>query len=186
MRDLVGVLRGAPLGHGLRLAVPVGAAEFVAPALRHDTAAPFPNTNEFLEGGKTANPAFGSADEIPEGLWCRFPPTSRASEYGMSGPLEVAIYEAIREHGLAVTDHAGSCEFFMCDPRSEASIYSDTTASPLAETTNERLSEYIATLIPAGRRDPTLPKFEEELSGTSSVLAAMPWRTLEQLAPRES
>jgi hypothetical protein len=182
-RDLVRALRGEALGHALRLAVPVRRNEYVAPAVRNDYGE---NGFEFQKDGVTPNPAFGAVDAVPEGLWCAFPSASRASEHGITTPLAAAMYEAMREHGVVVTDGAGTCEFYVCDPRALGSAYADTIVNPLAETTNKKLEEYIGHLIPASWRDATLPKFEEELSGTSSVLAGMPWRELEQLEPRSS
>jgi hypothetical protein len=184
--DMVSVLRGKPIGHAIGIAVGVTLSPtFVAPATRADTKGKS-NTYEFLEDGVTKNPAFGLVDAVPEGLWCRFPPASRASEYGISTSLAKAMYEAIREYGLFVRDGSGNSQFFINDPRSLGSIYSDTLIDPFAETTNEGVYKYIEELMPTGWRDPTLEVFTEQFAGNKNLLNQFPWRTLEQLEPRSS
>lgn len=184
MTDLVRVLRGGTIGHALRVAIPVEADEAILPALGHDSAAPISNPHEFLEDGKTANPAFGLVDAVPIGLRCAFHADSRASDYGIkeSERLATGFYEGIRENGLIVQDHsANSCEFYLCDGRSLFSPYSDVgKLNPFANTTNAGIQSYIGKYAPAGSTDPTLPVFTESLYGLSSVLRKIPWRELEQ------
>ncbi len=180
--DLVRVQRGEGLGHALACAVPVRLNEHLAPAVRNDTGE---NKHKFMADGKTANPAYGMVDGVPEGLWMRFPPASRASEYAMTGKLEVAIYEAIREHGLVVRDGGGLVTFYLHDPRTLESPYRETPVNALAECTSiEGVAAYVK--ASAGMTDPTLPTFDEILHGAGSVFDRMPWRSLEQLAARES
>jgi hypothetical protein len=190
-RDLVNVLRGGKIGHALSVVAIVTADTPLAPlppATSNDTRE---NLSE-AQKPKAENPAYGAVDAVPEGLWCRFPPASRASEFGMSGePLATAIYEAIREHGLVVRDGGPNMAFIINDPRTLGTPYSDTPVNPFAGAvslhggnTAAQIEEYVNAFVPSGWTDPTLPVLSEELHGTSSVLSKMPWRTLEQLKPR--
>jgi hypothetical protein len=186
--ELVRVLRGGKIGHALKIAIPVVANEHVAPAVSNDGSGPYENTHQFLADGVTSNPAFGAADAIPEGSWFRFPATSRASEYGITQLLAVAIYEAIREHGIVVTDRAGNPSLRLCDPRTLFTPYCDTGVNPMNG--SAQFSAYVDEGSTEAARngwiDPTLPVFEGELNGASGVLSVMPWRTLELLEPRSS
>lgn len=185
MSDLVNVLRGKPIGHAIGIAVAVTLSpEFVPPATRADTKGKS-NATQFLEDGITPNPAFGLVDAVPEGLRCRFPPASRASEFGISPPLAKAIYEAIREYGIFVRDGAGNSEFYLNDPRSLYSPYSDTLIDPFAHTTNEGVQKYLEELVTPAQlaewSDPNLEVFTEQFAGNKNLLNKMPWRSLEQV-----
>ena len=201
LAELVNVLRGGKIGHALSLGTFVTLNSLVTPARLHDKA---PNPSPLLEDKVTPNPAYttlgpekagdaeglwkeGWADAVPEGTWCRFPPASRASELGMTRPLEVAIYEAIREHGM-YTFATGSTQFCLTDAMTLFTPYCDTNINPFNG--NSEFNAYVNTgvseTVRNGWIDPTLPVLEGKLNGTSGVLAKMPWRTLELLEPRSS
>ncbi len=188
MADIVRMQRSEPLGHALRIAVSVAANEHVAPAVRNDHTE---NTHEKLEDNVTANPAFGMVDAVPEGLWCAFPAASKASDFGITGTIAIALFEAMREYGLVVVDSCtNGVNFDFEDPRTLGTPYCSTTINPFAGATYtheaaERES-YINSLVPAGWADSTLPVMTENLNGAGSVFSAMPWRELEQLEPRAS
>jgi hypothetical protein len=188
LSDLVRVLRGGKIGHALKISIPVVANEHVAPAVSHDASGPYENTHEFLADGKTANPAYGTADAIPEGSWFRFPPASRATEYGLTQPLAVALYEAIREHGLVVSDRGGNPSLRLCDPRTLFTPYCDTNFNAMQGSSqfNPYIEEGTSESTRNGWVDETLPVLEGELNGSSGILVKMPWRTLELLKPRSS
>lgn len=191
LADLIRVLRGGSIGHALSIAVPVVQGH-LAPATRNDTSE---NTTVYEEDGKTANPAKGTVDAVPEGLWCAFPPASRAGEYGITKPVAVAVYEAIREYGLVVRDHGSTCAFNIEDFKSLTVGHPPVNPAAGATTpgsTDSKLQSYVneALLAMVGSewRDSTLPVLEEDLEGatTANVFGKQPWRTLEQLAPRSS
>jgi hypothetical protein len=184
--DLVRVLRGGKIGHALAIAMLVVANEHVAPALKNDSQE---NTHKYLEDGVTLNPAFGNIDAVPEGGWYCFPSASRAAEYGITNPVAVALYENTREHGIVHTDRGGGPSLYLGDLRTLYTPYCDTgidaitsSAAKFAEYARQSVSE--ATW--KGWQDPTLPALEGALNGIGGLLWEMPWRTLEQLAPRSS
>jgi hypothetical protein len=186
MQDIVRMLRGESLGHALRLAVCVATSEHVEPATRNNEVE---NEYPFLEDGKTSNPAHGTVDAVPMGLWCAFPPSSRASEYGITTPIASKLYEAMREHGLVVADGTTrGVNFDLADPRVLGTPYSSTFINPFAGATYTREApereSYINNLVPTSWTDPTLSAMTENLNGPGSVFSAMPWRDLEQLEPR--
>lgn len=203
MQDIVNVLRGGSIGHALCLGAIVTQNGLVAPARQHDHK---PNEMPFLEDGITPNPAYvtkgpevpgapesewkeGWADAVPEGTWCRFPPSSHASEYGMTRAIEVALYEAIRAHGLVVMFGAGNMEIEFADPMTLFTPYCDTNANPFNGSSEwtKYVGEGTTEAQRAGWIDGTLPTlWGGEINGTSGILANMPWRTLELLAPRSS
>jgi hypothetical protein len=193
--DVLRVLRGGKIGHALGIGVQVEAAAILAPAVSNDGERKL--TRQTLADNTTPNPAYtagagdGSFDEVPIGLWCRFPPTSRAADHGITGRLEVAIHDAIREHGLFVRDGSGNCSMHLQDPRTIASPYGTVSLNPFAGAvvlhggnTATQLDARVNADAPARMTDPSLVPFDEELHGTTSVFSKMPWRTLEQLAPR--
>lgn len=194
LQDIVEVLRGDAIRHALGISVYVRANEHLAPAKTNDSG--MKAIPEYMEDGITANPAYAASepypDAIPEGLWCRFPPASRASEYGMSGALEAAMYEAMREYGVVVRDGGGACSFYIEDPRTLGSPYSYAKVNPFSGAisphggkTAEKLAAYLED-VPSSWTDASLPRLEEEFTGASSVFSKMPWRELEQLEPRSS
>jgi hypothetical protein len=184
--DLVRVLRGGKIGHALAIAMLAVANEHVAPALKNDHQE---NPYELLEDGKTSNPAFGDVDAIPEGGWYCFPAASRASEYGITNPVTVALYENTREHGIVHTDKGGGPSLSLGDLRTLYTPYCDTGVDGIASSA-AKFAEYaranVAEAVWKGWQDPTLSALEGALNGIGGLLWEMPWRTLEQLAPRES
>jgi hypothetical protein len=199
--DLVRVLRNGKIGHALSLTAvvtqgPSGSA-FLAPATRNDAREIHGSENghnlEFEEDGVTPNPAYGTVDAVPEGLRCAFAATSRASEYGITKPLEAAIYEAIREHGLIVRDSGPTCALNVEDaralplhPQRVNPFAGATSPGNTAELLRSYVNEPLDALIGSEWKDPTLPTLEEALHGTPNVLSNMPWRELEQLEPSSS
>ncbi len=187
LQELIDVYRGGSIGHALGCSVVVNNNEHLAPAKADNGNRE--NTFEKHSDG-TANPAFGAADQIPMGLWMRFPPASRASEYGMTGKLEAAMYEAMREYGVFVRDGSGLVSFYLSDPRTVGSPYCETNVNPFAGASQPAegpgIGTYVNAHVSSAWTDPTLPEFDEILHGPGSVFEKMPWRTLEQLAPRES
>lgn len=203
LADLVTVLRGGKIGHALGCAVPVRINAHLAPAFANDFG---PNSAPLLENGVTPNPAYvtpgpeypdqpegewkeGYADAVPEGLRCRFPPSSRASEFGMTRKPEIAIYEAIREYGLVVHDGSGkNAAFYLGDGRTLFTPYCDTGVNPFngAGEFNNYINAGTSKAQREGWIDPTLTEMEGALNGTAGVLFNQPWRSLEQLEPRSS
>lgn len=199
MGDIVNVMRGGKIGHALTISVPVVSGH-LAPAVRSDIRENVGVQNghnvEFMANGTTPNPSYGAVDSVPEGLQCAFPAESSASEHGISSstePLASAMYEAMREFGLLVRDNAPNVSFYFNDARTLGTPYSETPVnafagitSPHGGNTATQVAAYVNAHVPAGWTDPGLAALDEEFHGTTSVLSKMPWRTLEQLAPRES
>jgi hypothetical protein len=174
LSELVAVARGAlDFGHALKFALAETANGHVAPAKSNDTHNP--------------NGPFA----VPEGTWCRFPPSSRASEYfpGASQWLSRAIYETGRKYGFIVTDSSGTPSLRLCDCRTVFTPYCDATPNVLHGATFSGLESYLYSNVTAqakaGRIDPSLRIFEGQLNGATGVMTGMPWHTLELLAPRE-
>jgi hypothetical protein len=203
IQDVVNILRGGKIAHALGTCGIVTSNGHVAPAPQGDAK---PNPAPFLEDGTTPNPAYttlgpeipgapegewkeGWADAVPEGSWFRFPPASRPGEYGMTSAIQVAIYEAIREHGLVLQIRGGNCEIVFTDPMTLFTPYCDSTINPFngspgwasyvnAETTEAQRAGWI---------DGTLPTlWTPQVNGPAGILTPMPWRTLELLEPRAS
>lgn len=175
MQDLVEVLRGGSINHALSVGLPVTGG-LVAPATRHDGSSLTP---ELHEG--SPNPAFGFVDEVAESCWFRFPPSSHPSEYGITKPLEKAIYEAIREYGFFVANTSGAVAFYMECPLALGSPYSWAKVNPI-------VGARVGTggYIPASWTDKTLPVMTEEIFGAASCWTKQPWQTLELLEARTS
>jgi hypothetical protein len=203
LQDLVTVLRGGKVGHALSLFAQVTSNGLVAPARLFNAKA---NAYPFLEDGITPNPAYvtrgpekpgeeeskwkeGWADAVPEGTWCRFPPASRPSEYGITNALEAAIYEAIREHGIFVRDSGGNCGIPIADPATLFTPHCDASPNPFhgSASFNGYVNKGTTEAQRAGWIDKTLPTlWEGEIAGVNGILSKQPWRTLELLAPRSS
>lgn len=185
--DLVRVLRGGKIGHALGLALVVTKASHLAPATRNDT-------HENTAGTAETNPAFGNVDAVPEGAWFAFPAASSASEFIniVTEPIAAAIYEAIREYGLFINDTSvTSSAFYISDPRVLGTPYADTTVNPFAgyagtEPNPTAIAEKINAFVPGSWTDGTLPVIKENFLNNKSVFTKIPWRKLEQLAPRSS
>jgi hypothetical protein len=186
LADIVRVLRGGKIGHALYLSVLCTSGAKLAPAVDSDTHA---NTFEFQKDGKTPNPAFGTVDEIAEGLWLRFPPASLPGEYGITTTFFAAMYEAIREHGLVVCD-SGGIGFNLGDARTLFTPYCDTNFNPFVGSSYFAAHPYWETGTTEAQRggwtDPTLPTWAGALNGAESQIHLFPWRELEALAPRSS
>jgi hypothetical protein len=180
LQDIIEVLRGGSINHALSIDIPVtDAAGPVAPATRQDR---FSHTPE-LFGGKP-NPAFGSVDGVAESSWFRLPPESHPSEYGITKPLEVAIYEAMRKYGLFVADTGGQAPTFNIEaPLALGSPYSWARVNPLAGAPSAYGS---FAYIPGTWTDSTLAKITEEITGTASMFTKQPWQNLELLEPRSA
>lgn len=184
--DIVQALRGGKIEHALGLVASVTGKGFVAPATAHDAAGGSVNTAQFLPDKVTPNPAFGEVDLVAEGLCVRFPQESHPHEYGLTGPVEAAFYEAMREFGFYVRDSgAKQPKFIVADARTLNTEYSHSTVNPLYGNsiyeayTNENASETVI----RSRFDPTLPLIDNEIQ---AALEKMPWRTLEQVKPRSA
>ncbi len=180
LQDLVEVLEGAKIKHALGVSLDVIAEEVIAPATRCDLVV---STNTVKEEGGKANPAHGTVDAVAESRWFRFPPSSNAAEFGLTKPLEVAIFEAIREYGLFVDD-GGSLRFSIESPVSMGSQYAFAKTNPLAGAVGSGWHTF--SFIPAGMTSSLLPSFEESIAGTSSCFTRQPWTSLEALEPRTS
>lgn len=191
LADIEKVLRGGEIEHALGVALvvtkgPAGGA-FLAPATRNDT-------HNNPAGTAETNPAFGAVDAVPEGAWFVFPKTTKASEFVNTAtePIAAGVYEAIRKKGLYVDDTSvGNAAFYISDPRVLATPYNDCGVNPFAgweglEPKATTINEKINAFVPASWTDPTLPTIKENLLNTKSIFAKLPWRTLEQLAPRSS
>jgi hypothetical protein len=178
MSDVVRMLRGEPLGHALELGAAYVANEHLAPATRNDSKEP------------------GNANAVPEGLWGALPSALRASEFVTvsTQPLAAALIEAAREHGVFVGNSAGNPSFYVADPRTLFTPYSDTLINPFAGATYTYAAEtresYINEIVPAATSRlwvaPGLALITEQLYGPSGVLTKVPWNELEQLEPRAS
>jgi hypothetical protein len=182
MQDLVDILMGGSIGHALAVAMPATGPGWVGPATRSDKGAGQYDTflPELHEGA--ANPAYPYVDAVPEGSWFRFPPGSRAGEHGLTKYLEVAVYEAIRRHGMFVAD-AGSenPHFYIETPLSIGSAYSWARVNPIAGAPfvfNAGLG-----YMPASWTDSKLPTFAETINGEGNCFAVQPWQLLERLEP---
>lgn len=205
LQDLVEVLRGGKIKHGLSGALSVKRNEFLAPAISHDT---IPNGCRFLDNGETEqNPAYwtkgyeneakedegegklayGWCDAVPEGSMFRLPFDSRPSDFSLpGGPLETAIFEALREYGWMFRDGAGANNsFHMESYQAIGSPYCTAAVNPLAGAQPEKF-EAINAVIPSSWTDSTLPTLEEEIQGPGSCVFTLLEKCgneFEQIAP---
>lgn len=185
--DLVRVMRGGQIGHGLGVALvvtkgPAGSA-FLAPATRNDA-------HENTTGTAETNPAFGAVDAVPEGARFRLPSTAHPSDFvnTTTEPVAAAVIQSMIDHPLVVTDTSiTTSAFYINDARSLDTPYSDTLwnawagwegAEPKPATINEKVNAFVS----ASRTDPTLQHIKENLLNTKSIFAKIPWRSLEHLA----
>jgi hypothetical protein len=178
--DIARVLGGGRIGHCLRLAVPVATDEFLAPATKGQAA-----INRIPEKvGTEMNPAW-EKDAVPIGVWLRFPPGSTAAEHGLTDPMSAAVYEAIREYGLLLSDGGGSCELYGELPVPLGSEYSQGQINPYAGASSVSKHYEFANIVGyAARTNPALPLLTKPPGKTSSFLFEQPWQLLEQLEPR--
>jgi hypothetical protein len=185
MQDLVEVMGGGEIKHALGVALPATGPGWVSPALRSDAGAGnyFGFIAEKHEG--ETNPAYQYTDAVPEGSWFRFPPAKRPSEYGITKPIEAAVYEAVRKHGVFVDDGGGGpAQFNFECPLTLGTSYSWAKINPLAGAPFAgSLSGYG---IPESWTYPSLPTITETLQGEGDIFAKMPWQTLELLEPFSS
>lgn len=184
-QDLVEVLSGGSIKHALLMTIAVTDAPGpIAPATRQDRQVNVPELHE----GK-ANPAYPNVDAVAEASWFRFPKSSSPSEFGMTGLLEKAIYEAIRKYGVFVGD-GNTCRFVIESPLSSGSKYSYNKVFPLAGAPAVNLAPFgsgASFTYAQGLADYKLPLFSEKLYGSSgSIFSKQPWQNLELLAPRSS
>lgn len=184
MQDVANVLRGKKIEHALCCTLPVTGPGWVNPATRADVGMgeyhPV-GIPELHEG--TPNPAYPYTDAVPEGSWFCFPKSSNPQEFGLTGVMEKAIFEAIRIYGLTVVDgNSGSAKLYCEAPTSLGSRYSwcsiDARAGGPSTWTPKAIN-----WIPASWEEPLLPKLTEEHSGEESFLTKQPWNQLERLAP---
>jgi hypothetical protein len=187
LQDLIEVLKGGSIKHAIIIDIPVTKTESgakVPPATKRDLQTFIP---ELIPAGQPkegeANPPYPALDGLAEGNWCRFPAASRPSEYGITGTLQKAIYEAIRKYGVFVGDADGSLPFTsMESPQALGSPYSYANLNPFnGASAGWSPSSY--TWIPKSLDEPLLPSLEEEPKG---LYNSMPFQTLEALAPRSS
>ena len=136
LQDLVEVSLGKTIiGHAIGIAVPVTGPSFVAPATRADKGGGYDNqlpAEYEYESGKQANPAASNADAIEEGMWFRFPAAAKPAEYGITKPLEVAIFNACQKYGYFIDDNSGksACTFNVECPIVLGSPYSWARVDP--------------------------------------------------------
>jgi len=184
MQDLVEVLRGGEIRHALGVALQVttgpadNAAAHRAPATRNDTQNNIYKEFENYKKEKVTNPAYGTVDAVKEGSWFVLPSAARPSEYGITGKLASAIFEAIRKYGLFVNDSSGTVALSMEYTNVNGTPYSTNLVNPFVGAPN--YTEYNEKM-PASWTDSTLPHLEEELYGEHSVLAKQPVQDLELL-----
>jgi len=186
-RDLLRVAYGLPIDHALAMSTLVTKEEHRAPAITNDSRT---NTREKLEDNVTPNPAFGSVDAVPEGTWCTFPEGSHASDFGITRPLGVAAFEAIRDYGLVVIDGAGNCELHIQDPRSLYTKYG-ATVDPFSGPSRSQFEPYINEGTTAEQRAPyqaalPLDIFAGPINGKGGILESFPWRELQLKIAREA
>ncbi len=199
-QDMVEILQGKKLKHALCVDLPVtktGGAP-VPPATRKDE-----NENTLQEWpGAEPNPAYGVVDAVAEGSWSRFPPAAKPGEYGIhqaTEPIAWAIFEAIREYGLFVSDSAGQSTptFYVQFPTELGSPYAWARVCPYYKAPAEwgkymegegsgENKGWVPLSMALQNGKPVLPAIEEENVGTVSALSKQPWQTLEQLEPRAS
>jgi hypothetical protein len=178
--DIARVLAGGRIGHSLRLAVPVATNEFLAPATKGQAA-----INRIPEKvGAAMNPAW-EKDAVPLGAWLRFPPGSTASEHGLTDAMSAAIYEAIREYGILLSDGGGSCQLYGELPLPLGSEYSQEPINPYAGASGvSKHYEFANAVGYAARTNPALATLTKPPGKTNSFLFEQPWQLLEQLEPR--
>ncbi len=192
LQDLVEVLEGKKIKHAIGVELQVVAEEVCAPAIRHDTVVST-NKQELIPAGSPEegqpNPAYGSVDAVAEGRWFRFPPASSANEHfnQKTEPLAWAIYEAVREYGMFVSDGAAAPAFQIEPPVAMGSPYSLNAINPLTGAEGEGWpSKSQLSYVPAGMTSAALGHFKESIGGTSSCLTKQPWVELESIEPRAS
>jgi hypothetical protein len=179
LQDLVEVLRGGPIRHALSLSLPVTENAHVAPATRNDSIANVPEKHE-----GAANPAYPRVDQVPEGSWFTFPAASKPGDFGITGALAIAVFEAIRVYGVFINDGSGACSFSIESPVSLGSPYCYAKVNPFAGATEAQPGYvYANTIAPGSWADATLPTLQERITGTASIWMKMPWKELQLLEP---
>lgn len=183
LQDLVEVAKGGSIKHALALAIPSTGPGWVAPANRSDAGEGkyFGFIAEKHEG--VANPAYPFVDAVPEGSWFRFPAGSKPSTYGLTKPLEVAIFEAIRAYGMFVVDAGGGgCQFYVESPLAIESPYAWIRVNPVQ---GAPFAGGLAWMKESWK-DNSLMKMTEEISGSSSCFTNQPWKEIELIEPRSA
>lgn len=171
-QDLVEVLRGGKIKHALCVACPAVKGPAQLPSTRFDAFHNLPA----LDPEGNPNPAYPEVDAVREGSWFMFPAAAKPSDFGMTGRIEIAIFEAIQTYGLFVNNASGNCSFYVERPATLGTPYSWARVNPWAG--------YVTDMgLPASLTDWSLPPIDELFSGTASVFAKQPWGQLEQLEP---
>jgi hypothetical protein len=191
LSDMVRVLNGGTIGHAISVSLPVlgGESEIVAPATKGQPA--IHKIPEKHGGEAGTNPAWPNKDQIDIGSCFRFPPASRASEYeAIKDPVEIALYEAIREHGAMVKDGGGSAAVYIESSLVLGSPYSQSRISPWVGADSVSKKYETANAVGyAARTNPAQPTIKKPPGGTGSFLFNLfdtAGRTLEVLVPRSS
>lgn len=189
LSDLVRILQGGELGHGVALSLPVlgGETEIVAPATKGQAA--IKHIPELHEG--SANPAYPERDKVEIGTWLRFPPGSNVEEYGsLTHPIEKALYRAIQKYGMGVTDGAGSCALAAESALTLGSVYSESQLNPYINANGVSSTyEWANKVGYTSRINPAQQSLSQAPGGTTSFLFnlfKLAGSTLEVLEPRSS
>jgi hypothetical protein len=183
LQDLVDVLLGKPIKHALAVVVPdtAGGLGPIAPALRVDSPVEVNKVPE-LNGKGEPNPAYGK-DGVNESMWFRFPPGANASTYGITKPLETAIFNCIRDYGTFISNGGAAPNFFAEWPGNLGSPYAWPNVNPLA---GAPASIGSFPWMPSSLTSSVVPTLTEEVAGSASCFTKQPWQILEQITPFSS
>jgi hypothetical protein len=199
LQDLVEISLGrTDIGHAIEIAIPVTGPSHVAPATRSDKGGGYDNQLPAEYEGKP-NPAASNEDAIDEGTWFVFPAAAHPSEYGITQPLEVALFNTFQKYGYFIGDNAGvsACSLNVECPIALGSPYSWARVDPVSGTpmATERGStgsggpNEEVTYVPSSWRDPSLTAIIEHLAisphihNTQCCLTNQPWDIGEVLEP---
>jgi hypothetical protein len=207
-QDLIDVLRGGKIKHALGAAIAVRRTEHLPPAISHDSAPNLFPTYKDAEGKTVPNPAYktkgfpntereeegeaglkeGYADAVPEGAMFRLDPAAVFEDFPTlaGGPLERAIFDALRDYGLFIRDGGGAnCTLTLEDYHSLGSPYSYAKINPLASSALPKVDELVNSTVPLSWSDSTLPALTEPLAGTESVVFRLFEKCADSLAQIE-
>lgn len=190
LQDIIEVQEGKPITHAIYVAVfaeKIGTP--VAPATRTDG----PN-NKTVEGEWTVhkeiegvpNPAYRQ-DAVIESQYFRFPPGSKASEYGLTKPLQIACFNAIRDYGLFVGNGGESLNFVVEWPGTLGSPYAwnrninPFRGAPMSWNDLDGGFPWIPESLPG----PAVPMTDNPYGGLN-FMTVQPWQLLELLPARTS
>jgi hypothetical protein len=211
LQDIIEVLRGGEIKHAIGMYAIVRRNEFIAPAVSHDTASNQFKEYENAKKEKVPNPAYtelgyetkakeeksesakGWRDAVPEGAWFRLPQEATAGEFSLTGKVETAIFNAIRNYGLVVQDGGGACGIYVEDYHTLGSPYCYANVNPYGgyNTAGQDLAQMnaINAVIPSSWTDSTLPAFTEQFESTNSLVYKL-WEkcagSLQQIEPFSS